>query len=119
MSRTLTRHARSCRCLSSEARSVACCFEHDWKYAADITFPANGALDRKWNVRAEVVTDILDAVLKDQLLTRDVWTEKAFSFAPPMQTGERYELRRMYLFDPEHTVREYSEDEVRVCYSRV
>lgn len=103
---------RSCQCPASEARSIACCFEHNWASPADITFPANGALDRTWKMHSNVLGEIMSDIVENQLLSRDVWTEKEFSFAPPLPAGERYELRRMYLFDPESTVMEYSEAEV-------
>ena len=103
---------RSCQCPASEARSIACCFEHNWASPADITFPANGALDRTWQMHSNVLGEIMSDIVESQLLSRDVWTEKEFSFAPPLPAGERYELRRMYLFDPESTVMEYSEAEV-------
>jgi len=69
-------------------------------------------------MRAKVIGEILDDIVENKLLSRDVWTEKEFSFAQTMSAGESYELRRMYLFDPARTVMEYSEAEVRCLFAR-
>ena len=75
-----------CQCTDRVERSLACCAERvargEWASAADITFPANAALAEEWDLRKEVLGTVMDHIIEDGLLSRDIWTEREYSFAP-------------------------------------
>jgi len=110
----------SLRCACADdalPNSVLCCSEAGWTSAAQITFPANEALNKEWDIQAEVVGEIIAQISASQLLSNRAWTDRAFNAAPaqPLSQEDAFELHRMYLFDPDNTVREYWQAEVLVA----
>jgi len=104
-----------CAC-ANDARpnSVLCCSEAGWASASQITFPTNDALKKEWDIQAEVMGEIIVQISASQLLSDRAWTDRTFNAAPqlPLSQEDAFELHRMYLFDPDHTVREYSQAKV-------
>ena len=98
----------------SQANSVLCCREARWTSAGQITFPANQALNKEWNIQAEVVANIIEEISSSKLLSNQAWTDSTFYSAPaqPVSQEDAFELHRMYLFDPDKVVKEYSQNEV-------
>ena len=110
----------SLRCACADdalPNSVFCCSEAGWTITAQITFPANEALNKEWDIQAEVVGEIIAQISASQLLSNRAWTDRAFNAAPaqPLSQEDAFELHRMYLFDPDNTVREYWQAEVLVA----
>jgi len=93
---------------------VLCCSEAGWASASQTTFPANDALNKEWDIQAEVVGEIITQISASQLLSNRAWTNRALNAAPaqPLSQEDTFKLHLMHLFDPDHTVREYSQAEV-------
>ena len=77
-----------CQCPGEAARSIACCARHGWTSAADVTFPANAALAEQWDMTAGVLGSTLQHIIDERLLSRDIWTEPEYSFAPAQAATE-------------------------------
>jgi len=103
-----------CPCAGGGDNSVSCCFESKWTVAGEITFPAKHVLDKEWDMREGIVASIMQSIIDSKLLSNTAWTDTKFNDKPaaPVSQEQAFEMHRMYLFDPERPVMEYSQAEI-------
>ena len=103
-----------CVCPDGIARSLQCCVDNGWTSVSQIAFPADKAMQEHWDMRKATLEGILQSVKDTDILRTDVWTDPDYAFRAEhkMSAADRFEMQRIYMFDPEHTVMEYSEAEV-------
>ena len=103
-----------CTCVDSEVASVECCSTQGWSSIADIQFNTKAMFQSIYNLQAEVLSTAIDTVFDSQILQKDIWTSKEYTFMSEMvmTDAEKQELAHAFVFNHSQPVREYSIHEV-------